>query len=239
MFALPLVKAAANSQVQCDQSFENFESGTPGSFPKDFLSHDNSKLQKHVAAKNYYLLKEENGNVFLNATAIQMGLIVHKNVNSWNLDVNPVLRWKWRIKQYPTNANELALRTNDVAASVYVIWKASAFMRVKSIKFTWSSSQEVGTHVSRRFGLDHVHVLRNPKTPHGDWVEETVDVREMFKKYYRAEVEELESPIAVGFLTDSDATNSSAEADYDDISLCHYEDSKKPSPASVQLPNRK
>lgn len=222
--------------VVCDRPIEDFSIKTLGAFPEGFLAHDESKLKKVIAKGGYYSVKQDSdGNAYLNANAVKNGLIIHKDVPKWNLDEHPYLRWRWRAKQFPKGGNEKYIRTNDAAASVYVVWEAGALMRVKSIKFTWSTKLEVGTYISKRFGLDHVQVLQNQQTSNGDWVEQTVDVRSLFRKYFEPSDDKLESPLAVAILSDSDATDSIAEADYDDFTLCHGV-VESPKPASVNTP---
>lgn len=220
----------------CTAKIEDFTASEPGSFPEKFTAHDESKLKKVIEKGGYYVVQKEGENQFLRATAHNDGLIIHKNYSDWDLEKKPYLSWRWRARVLPKGASEKYIRTNDAAASVYVIWPASALMRVKSIKFTWSASLDEGTNFSRRFGLDHVHVLRNPKSALNEWRTEKVNVLELYKKYYGVKANQpIEKPIAVAVLTDSDATDSHAEADYDDFYLC---ENNKPtlgvSPASVQ-----
>ncbi len=223
----------AQTSMNCDRPVEDFSTKTVGAFPEGFVAHDESKLKKVIAQGNYYSVKQdEDTNSYLNAVANKDGLIIHKDVENWNLDEYPYLRWRWRAKQFPKGGNEKYIRANDAAASVYVVWKASSLMRVKSIKFTWSSTLDVGTYISKRFGLDHIQVLQNQRKNVGQWVEQTVDVRGLFRKYYEPEDGKLARPLAIAVLSDADATDSVAEADYDDFTLCRGT-IESPKPASV------
>jgi hypothetical protein len=228
------VHAQPASSMNCDRPFEDFSEKTVGAFPEQFTAHDSSHLKRITSRGGYYTVKQdEDQNSYLNALATNDGLIIHKDIENWNLDEYPHLRWRWRARQFPKGGNEKYIRTNDAAAAVYVVWKASSLMRVKSIKFTWSASLDVGTHISKRFALDHVHVMQNQTSAKtGKWIEETVDVRALFRKYYNPTDGKLEQPIAIALLTDSDNTNSVAEADYDDFVLCRGA-MESPQPASI------
>lgn len=224
-------------EMRCDRPVESFSALDESKFPPGWTSADDKQLKKHTEEAGYYRIVKEDGNTFLRATSAGNAFTIHKDVSNWDLNQYPYLRWRWRAKQFPKNANEKYIRSNDAAAAVYVIWKASAIMKVKSIKFTWSSTLDAGTEVSKRFGLDHVRVLQNQKSEVGEWIEETVDVRALFQRFYEVGADALEAPLAIAVLSDSDATKSTAEADYDDFTLCQGA-APSPKPASVAAPTK-
>ncbi|HVJ64970.1 MAG TPA: DUF3047 domain-containing protein [Bdellovibrionota bacterium] len=230
--AASALHAAPASTWECPRAFENFETDTVGTFPTSYKSFDDGDLKKAIQ-NNVYTVAEENGNKFLRAVAQGSGVIIYREADGWDLSEYPALRWRWRVHKSPAKGDERYIRSNDAAAAVYVIWKSSVIMRVKSIKFTWSSTLDLGTHMSKRFGNDNLHVQNNFRAPLGEWIEETVDVRALYKKYFdKKDGEELEKPIAIAVLSDRDQTESAAEADYDDIALCRGVNAS-PQPASV------
>jgi hypothetical protein len=212
----PPASPAPGPKVVCDRSLENFSKSVDG-FPTDWTSHSSSDLRRARQNKIYEVTKEDS-KVFLRAIAKGDGVILHRSVENWDLSKYPLLRWKWRVRELPMGGSEDRSSTNDAGAAVYVIWKASMMMRVKSIKMTWSSTLTPGTHIVKRFGLDHVHVLRQGPALKNQWVEESIDLQELAKLYYP---EEKNLPIALAIMSDGDNTESPSAADYADFELCH------------------
>lgn len=216
--------AYARSDLNCDRKIDDFSKETIGKFPSQWSSTDEKALKKIVESGTYYTVQKDASKTYLKALTSGGAFTIFKEMDKepflWNLDEYPYLRWKWRAKQLPKDANEKYMGSNDAGASVYVIWKANFVMKVKSIKFTWSSSLDIGTHVSKRFGLDQVQVLQNQKSKLNSWVEQTVDVRSLYKSYFEDGKDKVAQPIAIAILSDADATKSTAEADYADFYLC-------------------
>jgi len=64
----------------------------------------------------------------------------------------------------------------------------------------------------------------------GSWHTETVDPRRDFTRYFGGKLEDVPDFVALGVLTDGDATNSRSEADYADFVL--YD--RRPEPELIQ-----
>ena len=67
-------------------------------------------------------------------------------------------------------------------------------------------------------GLTQVRVLRSGAPADRQWIEERVNVREDFKKYFSES--ETPKPAGIAVLTDSDDTKSSAQGDYRAFRAC-------------------
>jgi hypothetical protein len=68
-------------------------------------------------------------------------------------------------------------------------------------------------------GLTQVRVLRSGlPAKKGEWVEERVNARDDYKKYF--DVQETPKPAGIAVLTDSDDTSSSAQGDYASFRAC-------------------
>ncbi len=225
IFSPPLhAQSLKASDWVCDRVLEDFSSHDEHGLPPEWSSHSSSDLKKARKEKIYQVMKEDSGN-FLRAEAKKRSVTLHFPMKNLNLDDYPVLSWRWRARTLPEGAREDQSSKNDAAAALYVIWESSFVMRVKSIKFTWSTLLSKDTHVSKRMGHDHVHVLRDSTDFKGDWVEELVNVKELARKYYKKDVK---NPVALALLTDSDQTKGIAAADYGKIVACRE---KTPSPA--------
>jgi hypothetical protein len=188
---------------------ETFEEDLPQAFPKEWKvrgSEDEAKIVYHVA--------EENGNHFLHAHAEKQGVQIGLT-RAFPPRQFPVLQWRWRVKTLPSGADERAVTTNDSAAGVYVVFDSTIVPR--AIKYVWSASLPVGTHMdSPVYWRAKIVVLESGSTATGEWRKEAVNFYEDYKKLFGFEPSEVEG---VALLTDSDTTATVAEADYDDFTL--------------------
>jgi len=204
--------AQVNGQMTVPEngvSLENFEQYPLEAFPNSWKVRGDKNVARVV-----YRVAEEDGNRFLHAHAesqdVQIGL-----TKTFPPKQFPILQWRWRAKQLPVGANEQKVKTNDSAASVYVIFDSTLVPR--AIKYVWSSSLPVGVHLtSPVYWRAKVVVLKSGAAAADSWRTETVNFYEDYKRLFDAEPGEVKG---VAILTDSDATATVAEADYDDFAL--------------------
>ncbi len=188
---------------------ENFDTYPPRSFPGQWAVRGDE-----ATAKAVYSVVEEDGNRFLRAYAdkqeVQIG--ISRSVQPQQF---PALRWRWRVKQLPTGADERAEKTNDSAAGVYVVFDSTLLPR--AIKYVWSSSLPVGTRMqSPVYWRARVVVLQSGTAHVGAWQREVINFYQDYKDFFG---EEPGKVIGIAVLTDSDTTKSIAEANYDDFSF--------------------
>ena len=188
---------------------ETFQQYPPGVFPSRWKVRG-----KEAVAQAVYRIAEEAGNRFLHAYAnnqdVQIGLEYAFQPKDY-----PILRWRWRATKLPPGADERAKRTNDSAASVYVIFDSGILPR--AIKYVWSSSLPVGTRLdSPVYWRAKVVVLQHGPAESGEWRQETVNFYQDYKILFGFEPGEVRG---IALLTDSDTMTSVAEAAYDDFML--------------------
>lgn len=122
------------------------------------------------------------------------------------------LTWRWRVTRHP------AIRADpweDVAASVYVIMKTPGLLASgKGLKLGWLARPASGA-VPRQRGIVQVELRHDAAG--GEWVNESVDICDLFRRAYGPC--EGERVLYVGVMTDADGTRSVAEADYADFAL--------------------
>jgi hypothetical protein len=186
---------------------EDFEQAVGNGFPSKWRASDKD-------AKTIYRIESENGNRFLRARAnnqaVQIGL-----EQSFDAKNQSRLKWRWRVHRIPPGADERVSGKHDAAAQVYVIFDNQVRPRV--LKYTWSSSLPVGTHfTSPLYSRNKGIVLRSGKPNGSRWHEEQVNFLEDFKKLFGADPGKVQG---IGILTSSDATKTTAAADYDDFVL--------------------
>ena len=188
---------------------ENFEQYPPQAFP------DNWKVRgDENEARVIYRVAEENGNHFLHARAENQGVQIGLT-KTFPPKQFPILQWRWRAKQFPPGANEQVLKANDSAAGVYVVFDSTLVPR--AIKYVWSSSLPVGAHLtSPVYWRAKIVVLESGSISGEGWRKESVNFYEDYKQLFGDEPGEVKG---VALLTDSDTTETVAEADYDDFTL--------------------
>ena len=208
VFTALLTNAAA--QPDC-KTIEDFSEAKPGELPADW------KVRKD-SGKDVYRVVEESGLRFLRATAKGLGVQAAKEYE-WDLGAYPILVWSWRPIEFPKGGDERASKTNDSVLAVYMLVPYSKVRGPKAVKYIWSEKVPVGTRLNSNTGLTQVRVLRSGlPAKKGEWVEERVNVRDDYKKYF--EVSETPTPAGIAVLTDSDDTSSSAQGDYANFRAC-------------------
>ena len=201
--AVPGAAAAADCIA-----LDDFSQGRPGEFPPEWKPRKDS-------GRAVYSIWEESGRRFLRGVARRIGIQAGREV-AWDLETHPVLAWSWRPIEFPKNSDERRSGTNDSAASVYAVFGSSA-ASLKSVKYTWSRVVPAGTHLTSSGGNTQVRVLRTG-APAGGWVDERVNVRDDYRKYFGAK--RVPKPSGIAVLTDSDDTATIAQGDYADFRVC-------------------
>ena len=139
------------------------------------------------------------------------------------------IRWRWRVRTFPKGGDDCNPDVGDAAAGVFATFKAG--LKVMVIKYVWNSVGPAHRSCERAnnlFFAKHEVVLRSGGEADA-WHTETVDPRRDFVRYFGGKLEDVPDFVALGVLTDGDATNSRSEADYADFVL--YD--RKPEPDLV------
>ena len=186
---------------------ENFEQYGNNGFPSKWRASNDD-------AKTIYRIESESGNHFLRARAdnkaVQIGL-----EHTFDPKNQPRLKWRWRVSQMPPGADERVSGKHDAAAQVYIIFDNRVWPRV--VKYTWSSSLPVGTQFTSPLYSRNKGIVRRSGQPDPKrWYEEEVNFLEDFKRLFGDEPGKVQG---IAILTSSDATKTTAGADYDDFVL--------------------
>lgn len=190
-------------------TLDDFSRGRIGEFPAEW------KPRKETG-RPVYSIREEGGRRFLHAAARGLGVQAGREVG-WDLETHPVLAWRWRPIELPRGSDERKSGTNDSALAVYAVFPGST-MSVKAVKYIWSRLVPVGIRLTSSAGNTQVRVLRSGTERAGQWVEERVNVREDYLKFFGGS--DLPRPAGIAVLTDSDDTGSSAKGDYASFHAC-------------------
>ncbi|MEZ4704671.1 MAG: DUF3047 domain-containing protein [Bdellovibrionota bacterium] len=190
------------------------------SYPEGKAPSGEWKVRSGDPSQVYSIQKEDN-NQFLRAS--DKGQSVQFFVKKkWSLTKYPCLQWKWRVHDFPEGADERNRSKNDSAAGIYVVFPKRWFIP-DSIKYVWSTVAPVETVVRNhdRFPMKVVSTGTDAK---GKWVTVERNVLEDYKTLFDRSPS---SPVALGFLTDSNNVGGGAVADYDDLRATTCSDSAK------------
>jgi len=101
-------------------------------------------------------------------------------------------------------------KTGDSAAAIYVIFEGR--FRPKSIKYVWSASLPRGTTTASPYNSKtKIVVMQNQSSSMAEWISEKVNVYADYQRLFGGETESVQ---AVGLMSDSDNTQSTAVAHY-------------------------
>ncbi|MBU4201178.1 MAG: DUF3047 domain-containing protein [Verrucomicrobia bacterium] len=139
-------------------------------------------------------------------------------VDSVNLRKTPILRWRWRVTEFPKNADGRDPAKDDQAIGIYV--NTGSLISQRSIAYRWETDTPVGTNgmVNYAGGLVKVQwfSLRNQKDGDGKkFLIEERNVAEDFKKAFGS----IPAKIGIGISCNSQYTASRAAAELDWIEL--------------------
>lgn len=159
-----------------------------------------------------FSVKEKNGNYYFSVDSHDDDNAAGKTVSFSPYDY-PYLTWRWRVHSLPAEGSENVKDRDDSGAGVYVIFKGGIIKPI--IKYVWSTTLPVTTTTKSPFsGSTRIIVLESGPDKLGKWVDEKVNLVNDFKLLFGKNPPKV---IAIGLLTDSNNTHSSASADYDDF----------------------
>lgn len=187
------------------QILENFAKGAMGQFPDKWQG-------RNPGGEKIYHLAQEKGRRYLAADDVTGSIQIFRSVD-WDLARYPRLRWRWRVRQFPSGALENAAGKNDSACGVYVVFREHIWSYPRVLKYIWSEALPLGTTFAGS-GKTWIIVKGSGRGKMGQWVEGEADVAADFRRLFS---EEQQNPTAIGLLTDANDTKSKAAGDYADF----------------------
>ncbi len=216
ILALPAVSNAQHREI-----LDDFEAYSHGDLPTGWGNLDGTTPVPYSRSEQdeVFQIVEEAGGKYVRAIVRDNShkmILRNGDQFQWDLRQNPTLSWDWRAVEIPPDAREDKKRLNDVAAAVYVTYKLT-FMRVpRSIKYTYSSTLPVGTTIKSSRNL-WVVVVASAADGLGEWQHITRNVAEDYRKLFGRNPPD--NPLSVMLWSDSDNTNSTTIADFDNIAI--------------------
>ena len=192
-------------------AIETFSAYPVGGFPKGWKVRGSMR-----DAQVIYRIAEESGSGrFLAARADRQSIMIGLE-RPFEPSRYPYLRWRWRVRECPTGADERRKSTNDSAAGVYVVFPGRFFIP-RTLKYVWSSTLPVGTRQSSPASSStKIIVLESGIAGEPAWRTVTVNVQQDYTALFG---EPAPAARGIGILTDSNDTSSVAAADYADFQL--------------------
>lgn len=202
---------------------EDFASDAPGSLPSNWYNRDGNgrpaTYSDDQKESYHYRVMREAGRNFLRYEGSRAKHLMLQTRDNPAIDLSetPILSWDWRVHALPTGANEFSEKNNDAAASIYVVWGFNALRVPRVVRYTWSSTQDVGRTAARNMNMQHVVVVASGEKNLGRWVTFERDIVDDYNRFFRGKAPKR--PIAILILSDADDTGSVAKADYGRILL--------------------
>ncbi len=130
-----------------------------------------------MTAKETYTIQKEDGTHFLQAKGANQRVYTKKI--SWDPKVQPILKWRWRVRSIPEDA--------DFVAAVFANLDTDLVFIPVSTKYVWSTRKNKGMIIDGGFFRPAEVIIRSGKQPVGEWIEEEVNAYEDFKQIHQHE----------------------------------------------------
>ena len=151
----------------------------------------------------------------------------------------PILSWRWRVDKFPTVRHEGTREGDDYAARLYILFSAAqppqqgaspveVFTHAHAINYLWSRELPLNQHLASPFdGRSQMLVASSGDQAVGQWVEVSRNLVEDYRAIFKKEPPPI---VGIAIMTDSDNSDSTAEAWYGDIVFSKDPDGVTPKP---------
>ena len=173
LLALLMVAAGPLAAQQERLVLEDFQAKEADGFPS---SWDHESQRSHSKGREAYKVQSENGTNFLSAK--DAGQRIKKKKIDWDPKAYPVLTWRWRLNKAADGAEPLA--------AIYASLDTDLMFIPVFTKYIWSATKPEGT-LTEGGMFSGSEIVVQSGTQVGQWVEETVNVYEDFKRIHQHE----------------------------------------------------
>lgn len=185
--------------------------------------------EKVFKGKVTYEVRSENGQSYVSALSDASASALYYQVKVDAKTKYPVVRWKWKAEKFPVKKFEENLdkeNEDDFAARFYVIFPALFITNSRVLEYVWAEKLAVGATGTSPYSKNiKLIVLRSGKDEFNQWLSEERDVvADYIKMFGRAPDYNIG---AIAFMTNTEHTQGTAEAKYDDIEIGYKVDIKK------------
>lgn len=173
LVALLMAPAGPLGAEQQRLVLEDFQAKEADGFPS---SWDHESQRSHSKGREAYKVQSENGSNFLSAK--DAGQRIKKKKIDWDPKAYPVLTWRWRLNKAADGAEPLA--------AIYASLDTDLMFIPVFTKYIWSATKPEGT-LTEGGMFSGSEIVVQSGTQVGQWVEETVNVYEDFKRIHQHE----------------------------------------------------
>lgn len=172
-----------------------------GTFTHDEMSHwEERSFKGHTS----YQLIGKATPLTLQATCKNTASAFYRKI-SVDLTKTPMLHWSWRVDGVHPGLKETTKVGDDYAARVYVVYAPNVLFpwQTKAVNYVWANSQSIGASWPNAFTDHAIMVAARSGQPAklGQWVNETRNVRDDFKKFFGMDITSIDG---VAVMTDCD-----------------------------------
>lgn len=172
VFSSKDVGSAVSSETEIEEAviLENFSSNGENGLPLGW------KAQRETPSPSkIYQIVKDSEKPYLHANG-RPNRIFKKM--KWNPNKFPFITWKWRMIDVPDDPQK------EKSATIYVSLGTDLLGIPKITKYAWSSNKEVGSETSGGIFRPTTIVLRSGQPETGEWVTETLNVLEDYRRLH-------------------------------------------------------
>ncbi len=173
--------------------------------------------QVEIKGRTQYDIIEIDGEHCLRATSQASASILLTEVQ-FDPKAYPWLSWRWRVDELVKGESLEHKRGSDCAARVYVYFDTRGLpWQKRSLDYVWSGLLPVGQVLSSAFSdQSKIVVVESGSGALGQWRQGARNIAADYRQAFGGDVPRV---LAVGVMTDTDNTGSSALAYVDDITI--------------------
>jgi hypothetical protein len=180
--------------------------------------------EKIFRGRVLYSIKADRKDTYLRASSENSASGIFYEIK-FDPKVFPMISWQWKVLKFPTKTGTASATSNkdhwvekdDYAARLYVIFPRLAFNLTRCLEYIWDKDMTVGTIVTSPYS-DNIKLIvaESGSDNLSKWVYEERNIYEDYKKAFGREPGHVG---AVAIMTDTDNTQSKAEAHYKELKV--------------------
>ena len=182
----------------------------------EFTEKEFTQLKKRkVKGETSWTLGSNDKGNYIKAEAKGVGSGLGKEVII-DLNKTPIINITWKIEKDLSGIIENSKKGHDFAARVFVVKKTgSTALSNRAVNYVFSSNNEIGKYWRSPYTKKSIdYVLSTTKQNFNEWVTVKANVKDHFKLLHNIEVDKI---TGIALMTDTDQTNISAIAYYQNI----------------------
>jgi hypothetical protein len=140
----------------------------------------------------------------------------------------PMVSWQWKVVRFPSRSGiedegSDWIEKDDFAARIYIIFPRLSFNLTKCLQYVWDKELPAGTIITSPYS-DNIKLIiaESGRRNLGKWVYEERNIYEDYKEAFGREPGQVG---AIAIMTDTDNTQSEAEAHYKKLKVGYKDES--------------